>query len=143
MKKTPLCLILTPLLLAALPVAADPESLAAPRFGTWGMDLTGRNLQIKPGDDFFDYANGSFVERTEIPADRVRFGNFDALSILCEARVRDILEEAVKTPTPATAKIAAFYTAYLDEAQADRLGMKPIAPDLAEINAAATATRFR
>jgi putative endopeptidase len=142
MKKTPLCLILTPLLLAALPIAADPESLAAPRFGTWGMDLTGRNLQIKPGDDFFDYANGSFVERTEIPADRVRFGNFDALSILSEARVRDILEEAVKTPTAATAKIAAFYTAYLDEAQADRLGMKPIAPDLAEINAAATASEL-
>ncbi|BCU79198.1 M13-type metalloendopeptidase [Luteolibacter sp. LG18] len=117
---------------------AEPEVSAAQRFGTWGFDLSGRNAEVKPGDDFYEYANGKFVERTEIPPDRVRFGNFDALSILSEARVKDILEGSAKKPEPATAKIAAFYAAYLDEEKANSLGAKPIEVDLAEVKAVAT-----
>ncbi|WP_367872773.1 M13 family metallopeptidase [Luteolibacter sp. Populi] len=131
------CLI-PALCLSAATLSAEPVALVAERFGSWGFDLSGRNLEVKPGDDFYAYANGKFVERTVIPQDRVRFGNFDALTLLSEARVRGILEEAVKTPTPATAKIAAFYAAYMDEARAASLGAKPIEPDLAEIKAAAT-----
>jgi putative endopeptidase len=93
---------------------------------------------VKPGDDFYAYANGGFVERTTIPADRVRFGNFDALAILSEARVRGILEEAVKSPTESTAKIGAYYAAYLDEARVEKLGTQPIQADLAKIKAATT-----
>lgn len=115
----------------------DP-STEAPRFGTWGFDLSGRNETVKPGDDFYAYANGGFVERTTIPADRVRFGNFDALAILSEARVRGILEEAVKSPTESTAKIGAYYAAYLDEARVEKLGTQPIQADLAKIKAATT-----
>ena len=43
---------------------------------------------VKPGDDFFRFANGTWSDRATIPADRTRFGNFDALAILSEARVR-------------------------------------------------------
>jgi putative endopeptidase len=116
--------------------SAEPEKIEAPRFGTWGFDLDGRDLSVKPGDDFFTYASGKFLERTEIPSDRVRFGNFDALAILSEERVRGILEEAVKSPTPATAKIAAFYSSFMDEERAAKLGAKPIEPDLEKIKAA-------
>lgn len=116
---------------------ADP-STEAPRFGTWGFDLSGRNEAVKPGDDFYAYANGGFVERTTIPPDRVRYGNFDALAILSEARVRGILEEAVKSPTESTAKIGAYYAAYLDEARVESLGTQPIQADLAKIKAATT-----
>ncbi|MFD0895925.1 hypothetical protein KBB96_08260 [Luteolibacter ambystomatis] len=130
------------LMLATHSVSAEPDAptvtTAAPRFGTWGFDLSGRNLEVKPGDDFYEYANGKFVERTVIPPDRVRFGNFDALSILSEARVKDILESAVKKPDAATAKIAAFFAAYMDEEKANSLGAKPIETDLAEIKGAAT-----
>ncbi|MDB6077792.1 MAG: peptidase [Akkermansiaceae bacterium] len=130
--------VLPALYCSALPLSAEPDTLAAQRFGTWGFDLSGRNETVKPGDDFYEYASGKFVERTVIPPDRVRFGNFDALSLLSEARVRGILEEAAKTPSPATAKIAAFYAAYMDADRANSLGAKPIEADLEEIKAAAS-----
>ena len=111
---------------------------ASPHYGTWGFDLTGRNLAGKPGDDFFAYANGAYIARTDIPSDRTRFGNFDQLSVLSENRVRGILEEAAQAPTPKTAKIGAFYRAFMDEARVEQLGAAPIAPDLAKIKAATT-----
>jgi putative endopeptidase len=128
---------------SAVPLSAQQQqppaaSLTAQRFGTWGFDLSGRNLDTKPGDDFYEYANGNFVQRTEIPPDRVRFGNFDALSILSEARVRGILEEAAKAPDASTAKVAAFYAAFMDLDRAASLGAKPIQGDLDEIKAAAS-----
>mgnify|MGYP002135729187 CR=1 FL=1 len=49
---------------------------------------------VKPGDDFYAFANGKWAERTEIPADRVRYGSGDTLQALSEARIHAILEEA-------------------------------------------------
>ena len=49
--------------------AAD---LASPKYGTWGFDVSGMDPSVKPGDDFFAYANGKWAARTEIPSDRVR-----------------------------------------------------------------------
>ncbi len=118
--------------------AADVTSTAAPRFGTWGFDLTGRDESVKPADDFFAYANGSYLKKTEIPGDRARYGNFDALAILSETRVRKILEEAAARPEGATAKIGAWFAAFMDEARVEAAGATPIAPQLAEIKAAAT-----
>ncbi|MFZ5719151.1 MAG: M13 family metallopeptidase [Pseudomonadota bacterium] len=110
-------------------------SLASPRYGTWGFDLSGMDRSVKPGDDFFKFANGKWMERTEIPADRSRFGNFDLLRELSDARVHAILEEAKagKLDDPDAAKIGAAYAAYMDEALAEKLDMKPIAPELAQI----------
>jgi putative endopeptidase len=130
-----------PLLISALctswlPLAGRSESLAAPRFGAWGFDLSARDLSVKPGDDFYEYASGTALRRTEIPADRTRFGNFDALEILSEQRVHEILEEAVQDPQPATAKIAAFYAAYMAADKIEALGIQPIEPDLRAIREA-------
>lgn len=118
--------------------AEAEDAIAAPRFGTWGFDLSGRKESVKPGDDFYAFANGSFIDRTTIPADRVRYGNFDVLSILSENRVRGILEEAMKSPNESNAKIGAFYAAYMDEKRVENLGVQPIAADLAMIKSAST-----
>jgi putative endopeptidase len=117
---------------------ADDASTVAPRFGTWGFDLTGRDESVKPGDDFFAYANGEYVKRTTIPEDRARFGNFDALAILSESRVHEILTEAAAHPDESTAKIGAFFTAFMDEAKVEEAGAKPLAPELDQIKAATT-----
>jgi putative endopeptidase len=116
---------------AAPNASGDPT--ATPHYGTWGFDLTGRNTKVKPGDDFFSYANGAFIERTQIPPDRVRFGNFDVLTVLSENRVKAILESADKST-----KIGAFYGAYMDEARVEALGYAPLKPDLERIAAAAS-----
>ena len=49
----------------------------APQYGAWGFDISGLEPRAKPGDSFFDYANGVWDARTIIPADKSRFGVFD------------------------------------------------------------------
>ena len=90
---------------------------------------------VKPGDDFYKYANGKWDERTTIPGDRTRYGNFDKLAELSENRTHAIIEEAAagKAPDPDAAKIGAAYKAFMDEARAEQLDAKPIAADLAAI----------
>ena len=74
--------------------ASGAASLASPKYGSWGFDVTGMDLSVKPGDDFFRYANGKWADRTEIPSDRTRYGNFDQLAELSENRLHAILEDA-------------------------------------------------
>jgi putative endopeptidase len=127
---------------AEAPVAA--ADLASPKYGAWGFDTSGMDTSVKPGDDFFAYANGKWAARTEIPSDRTRFGNFDKLSVLSEARVHAIAMDAAagKLTDPDGAKIGAAYAAFMDEARADKLGAKPIAPELAQIRAVKTKDGF-
>src|SRR5207244_3111421 len=113
---------------------------ANPKYGTWGFDTSGMDTSIKPGDDFFGYANGKWAARTEIPADRVRFGNFDKLSVLSENRANAIDMDAAagKLTDKDGAKIGAAYASFMNEALADKLGAKPIQPELAQIKAVKT-----
>ena len=55
------------------PALAAPAN--KPQIGAWGVDLAGRDLSVKPGDDFFNYANGTWLANTQIPADRTRWGH--------------------------------------------------------------------
>src|SRR5215213_6464422 len=77
----------------AADVSAAP-SLASPKYGSWGYDLSGMDRSVKPGEDFFKFANGKWAERTEIPSDRSRYGNFDKLRELSIDRQHAILEDA-------------------------------------------------
>ena len=86
---------LVALALSAKAIFAQEEaSLASPKYGTWGFDATGMDLSVKPGDDFFRYANGKWADRTEIPSDRTGYGNFTKLAELSENRLHAILEDA-------------------------------------------------
>jgi putative endopeptidase len=127
---------------AEAPVPA--ADLASPKYGTWGFDISGMDTSIKPGDDFFNYANGKWAARTEIPSDRTRFGNFDKLSVLSENRVHAITMDAAagKLTDPDAAKIGAAYASFMNEALANQLGAKPIAPELALIQAVKTKADF-
>ena len=114
--------------------------------GTWGFDLAGRDLSVKPGDNFFDYANGTYVKNLAIPPDQSRYGAFNVLRDLSEQRTHTILDKAATatngTPADPVAKAGAFYKAYMDEAAAERLGAKPLKPELDQIHAVATQTDF-
>ncbi len=113
-------------------------SLESPRYGNWGFDLTGMDRSVSPGDDFYTWANGAWFKRTEIPADRTRFGNFDALAVLSEARVRAIIEDAAagKVDSADAARIGAAWAAFMDEDRIEALGAAPIAPELDAIRKA-------
>ncbi len=119
-------------------------SLESPRYGQWGFDLSGMDTSVKPGDDFYKYANGKWDEVTTIPSDRVRYGNFDRLSELSEARTRAIIEGAAsgKTKDAESLKIGAAYRAFMNEARIETLDAKPIAGELAQIKAVKTKGDF-
>jgi len=129
---------------AGAAAAIDPASLVSPRYGTWGFDLGGMDRSVKPGDDFFKFANGTWDKTTEIPSDRVRYGNFNKLRELSDNRLHAILEEAAagKLTDPDAAKIAAGYKAFMDEAAVEKLDAKPLAPELAQIRKIKTKDEF-
>jgi len=112
-----------------------------PDFGPDGLDRSTWDPDVKPGDDFFRYANGAWLDQFEIPSDKSSFGAFTVLRDLSEARVRLIIEElGASTPPTDTldGKIAAYYNAYLDTDAINARGMEPVRPYLDRIAAIET-----
>jgi putative endopeptidase len=125
---------------SASQAAATVDAPTAPSYGPWGFDLSGRDLAVKPGDDFNAYASGSYLKSLKIPADQSRWGAFNLLRDLSDARVHAILEAAAATapqaPTTDEGKIGAFYKAFIDEAAVEAKGVAPLQPDLDAIRRA-------
>jgi putative endopeptidase len=133
--------VATVCLLTTSAFAADTPapSLASPHYGTWGFDPAALDKSVKPGDDFYEYANGNALKTMEIPSDRTRFGNFDVLSVLSENRVHKILDDAAAKPADAReVKIGAYYKAFMDEARIETLGAAPLQKDLDKVRALKT-----
>ncbi len=104
-----------------------------------GIDQSGFNDSVRPQDDFFDYVNGTWVDNTEMPADKARWGTFDALREQSQKDIRTLVEEVsaaegVATGSP-TQKIRDFYNSYMDAEAATEKGITAIAGELADITA--------
>src|SRR5881392_3123841 len=84
-------LLLLAFFVARLAHAADAPS-GKPQYGNWGFDSSGADTSTKPGDDFFRYANGTWIDRTPIPPDRAAYSLRLAMTDLTEQRLKDILE---------------------------------------------------
>ncbi|MGZ5956704.1 MAG: M13 family metallopeptidase, partial [Caulobacteraceae bacterium] len=112
----------------------------AQRFGAWGFDLSSRDIAVKPGDDFYRWAEGKGVDAMQIPADRSRFGSFDVLRELSDARSRALIETAAADPkaTGEGAKVGAFYQAFMDEARVETLAARPMQAELSRIRSVRT-----
>jgi len=120
--------------------AADPAS-GKPQYGTWGFDRAGADTSVKPGDNFFRYANGTWLEHTPIPPDKPAVSLRLAMSDLTEQHLHDIMESAAKKHAAIDTlegKVGAFYQSYMDEARIDALGAKPIEPQLDAVRKATT-----
>ena len=133
MKKHLLCAVALSACLTA-PCVASAQSA---HFQPWGFDLEGRDLSVRPGDDFNAYANGTYLANVEIPADKTRFGPFDALYENAQGQLRAIIEESAANPTTDNArKVGALYASFMNEAAVDAKGAAPMAADLAAVKAA-------
>ena len=121
---------------APAPAAAPPAN--PPAIGAFGVDLAARDMTVKPGDDFYKYANGTWMANTQIPADRTRWGAFDILREKSDNDIRAIIEELAHATNAAGSneqKIADFYNSYLNTDAINAAGVTPIQADLAAINA--------
>jgi putative endopeptidase len=120
----------------ALCAAADQPK---PQYGAWGYDSAGMDGKTKPGDDFFRYANGAWLDKAQIPADKPAVSFRLQMTDRAEGRIHDLLEAAKdKAPTDLEGKAGAFYHAFMDEAHANALGAKPLDPLLGDVRNAKT-----
>jgi len=125
--------------------AAPPPAPAAPAapvphaaIGAWGVNLDNRDASVKPGDDFFKYANGAWLKNTQIPADRTRWGAFDILRDKSDHDTRAIIEDLSQhggAPGSSQQKVADFYNAYVNQDAIDALGVAPMQPELDRVKA--------
>ena len=123
-------------LFTLVPLASYSQDAPAPE--THGIVVANMDRSVKPGDDFYRYANGGWIRRTEIPPDRSDIGVFDSLIDLSQRRIAGLIEEAAKANAPAgsnTRKIADLYNSYMDAAAIQAKGMAPIRPQLDAIAA--------
>jgi putative endopeptidase len=112
-------------------------------FGAWGFDLTSRDLKVKPGDSFFHYANGSYLARTEIPADQPNTGAGRDVYNLTQDELRTLIEASAANPSGATAaQVGGLYKSFMDEATVEALDAKPLAGELRAIQATKTMGEF-
>ncbi|MBV9696689.1 MAG: M13 family metallopeptidase [Gammaproteobacteria bacterium] len=125
------------LLLACTPPAPRPTEPPA-QIAPWGLDLAGRDTSVKPGDDFYHYAVGHWVDTHPVPADRSNWGSFDELEERAESQVIDIVQALPPDAPPGSnaQKVGDYYRAYLDTARIDELGLQPVQGALSSIAAA-------
>ena len=120
--------------------AATAAVAAGVVYPPFGFDLSARDTTVKPGDDFFEYANGAYLKRTDIPADQVVASRRYDMTLRTEAQLHDVLEDAARgasaTPGDVKGKVGAFYAGFMDEAAVEAAGASPLAPELDAIRAA-------
>jgi putative endopeptidase len=121
--------------LAAAALAAAPREVeqAGP-----GIDLAGIDRSVAPGDDFFRYANGTWLKTTEIPDDRAAWGTDAIVTELTSKQTADLIREAAAKDAPAGSdarKVGDYYASYMDEAGIEAKGLAPLQPTLDRIAA--------
>ena len=104
-----------------------------------GIDLASMDKSVVPGDDFYHYANGSWLKKTQIPQDRSSIGAFWIADQEREKNTRELFDAIIKAkPTSGNdALIANYYNAYVNVPAIDRAGMAPAKADLDAIAAIA------
>jgi endothelin-converting enzyme/putative endopeptidase len=124
------------LLAVSIPAAAQPGK---PVYGDWGYAASAMDKSVKPGDDFWEYVNGTWDKNTQIAADRASAGPFVTLSDQAEKDVRQIVEQEASNPDGHLGQqIGDYYSSFMDTAAIEAAGTAPLKPYLAEINGAKT-----
>ena len=111
---------------------------AVPLGHTDGLDLAGMDLSVRPGDNFFMYANGTWIRDTPIPPDRSSYGSGSILVEVTDKRVVDLIQASAEAKAPAGSdqrKIGDYYATFMDTTAIEAAGIKPLQPALARISA--------
>ncbi len=119
----------------ATATVADSAVAAAPRSG---IIIEHMDKSIRPGDDFFSYVNGAWVEDTEIPKDRASYSVFAVLHEESQENVKAIIEESVTgnfAKGSDEQKVGDLYKSFMDMETRNAKGTEPLQPELDRINA--------
>lgn len=119
--------------------AQDALSQNASTQNTPGINVSFMDKSIKPNNDFFRFVNGTWLDKTQIPGDRTRWGSFDELRKKTDVDAMAILKEAAANPKYKSAtdqgKAINLYQSIMDTVARNKQGIAPLKPYLAKINA--------
>jgi putative endopeptidase len=106
------------------------------------INSTNLDTTTKPGDDFYQYANGGWLKNNPIPADKSRFGAFEEIDELNTTQLKGIMEEVAADKSAKAGsikqKIGDFYTSGMDTVKIEKDGVKAIQSELDKIDALKT-----
>lgn len=108
-----------------------------------GIDPNNMDKSVRPQDNFYLYANGGWLKTTEIPADKASYGSFYILYEKSQKNLRSIIEECANSENKkgtARQKIGDYYKSYMDTLRIEKLGFKPIQPELDKISAVSSSS---
>jgi putative endopeptidase len=131
---TSVCMIFLPSL---LPLHAQSAANAL-QPATHGISVENMDRSVTPGDNFYMYANGAWIKRTPIPADRAAIGVFTTLDDMATKNTAALIQESAKADAPAGSearKIADLYNSYMNESAIEAKGLTPLHSQLAAIAA--------
>ena len=103
-----------------------------------GINKASMDSSVKPGDDFYAFANGAWMKSAEIPADRSSIGSHLVADQQTEKNLNELIADLQKSNPDANSdagRVKNFYNSFLDTATIDKLGMTPIQADLQRIGA--------
>ena len=106
-----------------------------------GIDLTDLNQNVKPGDDFYDYACGGWMKKNPLPAAYSRYGSFDRLAEDNNKRINGILKELQENSYPngsVEQKLSDLYKLAMDSARREQEGLAPAMGMIQKMEAAKT-----
>jgi len=114
----------------AVPAAPPVPPAPKPQYGTYGFDATGMDPSVAPGDNFYQFANGTWAKNTPIPADKSSYGSFNILDDLSRERTRDVIQEESKDPN---SRIGSAYASFMDQSAIESKGLAPFDPWLNQV----------
>ncbi|MEP6583947.1 MAG: M13 family metallopeptidase, partial [Ginsengibacter sp.] len=119
-----------------IPVFSQSGNTSKVKLKTNYINKKNMDVSVKPGDNFFLYANGVWKKNNPVPASRTRWGSFDELREENSKRLSTLLEEASKNTSRNrnTQIIGDFYYSGMDSISIEKKGYEPIKTSLEEIN---------
>jgi putative endopeptidase len=126
---------------APKPAPAPPVAAPVPQLKS-GLDLTGFDRSVRPQDDLYKFAGGTWLANTAIPADRSNYGSFIILDDQAQEEVKQLIvaasQQANRPAGSDAQKVGDYYLAFMDTARVESLGLTPLKDEIARIEAIAT-----
>jgi putative endopeptidase len=115
---------------ALLACSSVTHAASGPLSGIQSADI---DKSVRPQDDLFQYANGTWLKKVPIPPDRASYGVDSLMAETALAQLRDLIEEAQTASDAETRKVSDLYSSYMNEAKVERLGTRPLRDELQRV----------
>jgi putative endopeptidase len=100
-----------------------------------GIQTADMDTTVRPQDDLFEYANGTWLRTVPIPPDRSSYGVVTLMSERSLIQQRELIEAAQTSTDPETRKVGDLYSSFMDEARIERAGARPLQVELQRVAA--------